>query len=130
MRVLIVDDHQAFRDALITTLRLVNEIQVVGEASDGATACQAAQDLSPDVILLDMAMPGMSGLEAMRSIQQTCPDISVVMLTAYAEPALEREAVAAGVAGFLAKGCGLQEILDALEVAVSPTRSRDADWGT
>lgn len=117
MRVMIVDDHSGFRRAVMTTLGLVHGMEIVGEASDGDTAVEAALTLAPDVILMDMSMPGLSGVDAMQLIHKARPDIRVVILTAHAEPALEREALAKGAAGFIAKGGGLQELVDGLNGA-------------
>jgi two-component system, NarL family, invasion response regulator UvrY len=114
VRVLVVDDHSGFRRALVATLTLVNGLQVVGEAGDGEAGCDAALALHPDVVLMDLSMPGISGVDSMRRIHRREPDIPVVILTAHADAALEREALGAGAAGFIAKGGGLQELVDSL----------------
>lgn len=114
MRVLVADDHTGFRHALITTLGLVNGLEVVGEASDGPEAVNLVASLAPDVVLMDLSMPGISGIEAMQEIHRTSPELPVFILTAHADPAIEREALARGAAGFIAKGGGLQELVDHL----------------
>lgn len=114
MRVLVADDHTGFRRALVTTLDLVNGVEVVGEASDGEAAVQQAVSAHPDIVLMDLSMPGISGVDAMRRIHRKAPDLPVVILTAHADPALEREAIGAGARGFIAKGGGLQELVDKL----------------
>ncbi len=119
VRVLVADDHAGFRRALVITLGLVNGTQIVGEAEDGEQAVELANGTEQDVVLMDLSMPGISGVEAMQRIHRTHPRIPVIILTAHADPALEREAIAAGAKGFIAKGGGLQELIDALESAVA-----------
>lgn len=120
VRVLVVDDHAGFRRALVATLRLVNGLEVVGEASEGESGADLALTAGPDVVLMDLSMPGISGVDAMRRIHRKEPGIPVIILTAHADQALEREAMAAGAAGFIAKGGGLQELVDALLETVQP----------
>lgn len=120
MRVLIVDDHIGFRHAVVTTLGMVNGLEVAGEASDGAEAIKQAASLLPDVVLMDLSMPGISGIEAMQQIHRTQPALPVIILTAHADPAIEREALARGASGFIAKGGGLQELVDHLKGVIDP----------
>ena len=125
MRVLVVDDHPAFRKALASALRLVGDIEVAGEASGGEDACIGAKELQPDVILMDLSMPDISGIEAMQRIHSSSPDLPVVILTAHADAGVERECYAAGARGFLAKGATLQEIVAALHGAVEGDLASD-----
>jgi two-component system invasion response regulator UvrY len=118
--VLVVDDHVGFRHALVATLKLVQGLQVVGEASDGEAGAELAQVTDPDVVLMDLSMPGISGVDAMRRIHRHKPALPVIILTAHADQALEREARAAGAVGFIAKGGGLQELVDTLIEVVQP----------
>ena len=118
--VLVVDDHAGFRRALVATLNLVDGLEVVGEASDGEAGADLATSGHPDVVLMDLSMPGISGVDAMRRIHRHQPDTPVIILTAHADQALEREAIAAGAAGFIAKGGGLQELVDAMIEVVQP----------
>lgn len=120
VRVLIVDDHIGFRHAVATTLGMVNGLEVAGEASDGAEAISQATALLPDVVLMDLSMPGISGIEAMQAIHRTQPELPVIILTAHADPAIEREALARGASGFIAKGGGLQELVDHLKGVIDP----------
>jgi len=117
MRVLVVDDHPAFRRALTSALRLVDDIEVAGEAGGGLAACEEAEVLAPDVIVMDLSMPDLSGIDAMRRIHELRPDLPVVILTAHADEGVEREAFEAGAKGFLAKGTGLQDLLVVLHEA-------------
>ncbi|HUF60032.1 MAG TPA: response regulator transcription factor [Actinomycetota bacterium] len=111
---LVVDDHPAFRKALASALQLVSDIEVAGEASGGEDACIGAKELQPDVVLMDLSMPDISGIEAMQRIHSSTPDLPVVILTAHADEGVERAARSAGASGFVAKGRGLQDILSAL----------------
>ncbi len=120
LRVLVVDDHPAFRRALTSALKMVGGIEVAGEAGGGIAATQQAHDLEPDVVLMDLSMPDLDGIDAMREIHKKKPDLPVVILTAHADPGVEKEARAAGASGFLAKGIGLEDLVIVLhEAAVS-----------
>ena len=120
LRVLVVDDHPAFRKALTSALRLVGDIEVAGEAGGGVAACEEAQELRPDVVLMDLSMPDLSGIDAMKKIHETQPDLPVVILTAHADEGVERAALEAGASGFLAKGTGLQDLVVVLHEATEP----------
>ena len=117
VRVLVVDDHPAFRKALTSALRLVDDIEVAGEAGGGIAACEGAAELRPDVVLMDLSMPDLDGIGAMKRIHESSPDMPVVILTAHADPGVEREAREAGASGFLAKGTGLQDLVIVLHEA-------------
>lgn len=124
MRVLVVDDHQAFRKALTSALRLVDDVEVAGEAAGGEDACIEAKELQPDVVLMDLSMPDLSGIEAMQRIHAMTPDLPVVILTAHADEGVERAARSAGASGFVAKGRGLQDILLVLQEATAADLDR------
>ncbi|MEA2520415.1 MAG: hypothetical protein QOI81_61 [Actinomycetota bacterium] len=117
VRVLVVDDHPAFRKALTSALRLVEDIEVAGEAGGGVAACEGAAALEPDVVLMDLSMPDLDGIGAMKRIHESKPDLPVVILTAHADPGVEREAREAGASGFLAKGTGLHDLVIVLHEA-------------
>ena len=126
VRVLVVDDHPAFRRALTSALKMVEGFEVAGEAGGGVAACEGADALDPDVVLMDLSMPDLSGTDAMRVIHESNPDLPVVILTAHADPGVEREARAAGASGFLAKGIGLDDLVIVLhEAAESSSQSVD-----
>ena len=120
VRVLVVDDHPAFRRALTSALRMVEGFEVAGEASGGVAACHQAESLDPDIVVMDLSMPDLSGIDAMRRIHRSRPALPVVILTAHADPGVEREARDAGASGFLAKGIGLEELIGALNQARRP----------
>ncbi len=120
VRVLVVDDHPAFRKALTSALSMVEGFEVAGEAGGGVAACEEADQLEPDVILMDLSMPDLSGIDAMKVIHESKPDLPVVILTAHADPGVEREAREAGASGFLAKGIGLDDLVIVLHDAAEP----------
>jgi DNA-binding NarL/FixJ family response regulator len=117
VRILVVDDHPAFRRALTSALRMIDDIEIVGEAGGGEAACREAELLAPDLVLMDLSMPDLSGIEAMRKIHERRPGLPVVILTAHADDGVEREARDAGASGFIAKGTSLQDLLHVLEGA-------------
>lgn len=120
MRVLIVDDHPAFRRALTSALGLVDDIEIAGEAGSGVAACEVADLLRPDVIVMDLSMPDLSGIDAMKRIHASWPEVPVIILTAHADEGVEREAIEAGARGFLPKGTGLQDLVGVIHDAVAP----------
>ena len=123
MRVLVVDDHPAFRRALSSALRMVKSIEVAGEAGGGVAATQQARALDPDLVIMDLSMPDLDGIAAMREIHQARPKLPIVILTAHADPGVEREAREAGASGFLAKGVSLEDLVIVLhEAADTPDR--------
>jgi DNA-binding NarL/FixJ family response regulator len=102
-RLLVVDDHQMLRTALIDLLVQAG-FEVVADAADGADAVALAKQLEPDVVLMDLRMPVMGGLDATRLIKDACPDIQVILLTAFESPALQQQAEEAGCFAYLVKG--------------------------
>jgi DNA-binding NarL/FixJ family response regulator len=103
IKVLLVDDHTVVREGVRTMLSGEPDIVVVGEASSGEEALQKAQELEPHVVLMDIRMPGMSGIEATRRIKAVSPTTSVIMLTMYDSDMYVVEAIQAGAAGYLTK---------------------------
>jgi DNA-binding NarL/FixJ family response regulator len=124
VRVLVVDDHPAFRKALTSALRLVGDIEVAGEAGGGVAACEEVVNLEPDVVLMDLSMPDLSGIDAMKRIHETQPDLPIVILTAHADDGVERDAREAGASGFLAKGTALQDLVIVLHEAAGDESAR------
>ena len=121
MRVLVVDDHPAFRQALTSALEMVDEIEVAGEAGGGIAACREAEDIDPDVVLMDLSMPDLSGFDAMERMHERRPFLPVVILTADADPEVEAEARRSGASGFVAKGTRLDDIVIVLQEAAERT---------
>ena len=116
IRVLLADDHSIMRQGLNSMLEKSEEFEVVGQAKDGTEAVQAASELVPDVVVMDVMMPNMNGVEACRKIMESQPDTRVLMLTASTEEDAVIEAVAAGATGYLQKISGKDELLAALKL--------------
>lgn len=111
IRILIVDDHAEFRQGLRAMLQSAPEVNVVGEAEDGAQAVDAALALQPDIILMDLQMPKLNGIDATRQIVYTSPHIGVIMLTMYDDDDSVFAAMRAGARGYLLKGALKAEVL-------------------
>ena len=114
IRVLIVDDHAVVRQGLRTFLDLQEEIEVVGEAEDGAAAVERAAALSPDVTLMDLVMPGVDGVEATRQIRAANPDSKVIVLTSFAEDDKVFPSIKAGAIGYLLKNVSPPDLAKAI----------------
>lgn len=117
VRVVVADDHPVVRDGLAVLLGLQPGIVVVGQAADGEEAVSVVLDARPDVVLIDLRMPLLSGVGAMRRIRAVDPGIRFVVLTTYVDDAEVTEAFRAGALGFLTKDAGRQEICEALVAA-------------
>ncbi len=114
IRVLVVDDHALFRRGLQMVLEGEDDIEVVGEAGDGAEAIEKAEDTAPDVVLMDVRMPKRSGIEATRVIKDTIPSAKILMLTISDEEADLYEAIKAGASGYLLKVMSIDEVAGAV----------------
>lgn len=117
IRVLLVDDHHVVRQGLVMFLGLDPELQVVGEAADGAQAVQLADQVMPDVILMDLLMPVMDGLTAIQKIKQAHPEIEIIALTSVLEDDKVYKAVHAGAMGYLLKDTRADELAKAIKAA-------------
>ncbi|MDF0546477.1 response regulator transcription factor [Sphingobium sp. H39-3-25] len=111
---LIVDDHPMVRDGIIGMLERQDDLSVVGEAADGAQAVELFRERSPDVTLMDLQMPGMSGVEAIAAIRVLAPSARILVLTTFPGDALAVRAMRAGAAGYLLKNCIRHELVDAI----------------
>lgn len=118
IRVLLADDHPVVRRGLAALLGTLDEFEVVGEAEYGEAAVREAQLTNPDVVLMDVRMPGMDGVEATRRIRTAAPDVAILMLTMYDEDATVFTAMQAGAQGYLLKGAEQDEIADAIKAVV------------
>ncbi|MCP3145191.1 response regulator [Pyxidicoccus xibeiensis] len=114
IRLVLADDHALVRQGLRSLLDLTPDLRVVGEAADGEEALRKVAELDPDVVLMDVRMPRMTGLEALRALRARDPGRRVVLLTTFDEDAAIIEALRAGVQGFLLKDVSMEELADAI----------------
>ena len=117
IRVLIVDDHEIVREGLQTLLTEESDIEVIGGARDGAEGVRAAAALRPQVVLMDLAMPGMDGIEAIRQVRAACAECRVLVLTSFVDDRRVLEAIQAGATGYLMKDVLKPDLLDAIRAA-------------
>ena len=118
IRVVLADDHTLLREGLRRSLEETG-IAVVAEAADGQEAVLLAQAHQPDVVLMDVSMPGLGGVDATRTIRSKFPEVEVVILTMHADHAVIAEAVRAGAAGYLVKDCTTDDIVDMLHAVAA-----------
>lgn len=114
IRVLLVDDHTILRVGLRSFLGYYDDIQVVGEASDGAAAVALVKELQPDVVLMDIAMPGVNGIQATRLIREQYPETKVLILSQYKDPQYVLPLLRAGASGYILKDALGTDLLNAL----------------
>jgi len=117
IRVLIADDHAVLREGLRSFLELQDGIEIVGDAADGAEAVELAERLRPAVVLMDLVMPKLDGVEAMRALRERVPETRVIILTSYIDDERLLPAIRAGAAGYLLKNAEPQELARAIRTA-------------
>lgn len=116
IKVLLVDDHRLVREGLSSLLAAYDDIKVIGEAADGRKAVRMAESLKPDVIVMDIAMEGLNGIEATKQIVDSCPNCRVVILSMHATSEYIHNAFRAGATGYLLKESAGQEVVEAITV--------------
>lgn len=128
IRVMIVDDHLVVRSGLATFLLTCDDMELVGEAADGEQALRLCIQAKPDVILMDLVMPGMDGATATQRIRAECPDIQVIILTSFKDQELVQGALKAGAIGYLLKDATAEELANAVREAYAgrPTLAPEA----
>ena len=114
-RVLVVDDHPLVREGLIAVIRARGGLVVVGEATDGAEALTLCVELLPDVVVMDLNMPGINGVDATRQLVASCPGTAVLVLTMFEDDDSIFAAIVAGARGYLLKGASQESVADAIE---------------
>jgi two-component system response regulator NreC len=119
IRVLVVDDHTIVKDGLCALLKEQAAVEVIGDAADGRTAVRLAEELAPDVILMDVALPELNGIEATRQIVQRKPQVRVLALSMYADGTYVSEMLKAGASGYLLKDCDFEELSRAIRTVVA-----------
>ena len=119
LRVLLADDHMVVREGLKALIDAQPDLEVVGEAADGDAACRKAADLRPDVVVMDVSMPGLSGVEATERLKHAQPDVRVLALTVYEDTGHLRRMLQAGASGYILKLATGDELVRALRVIAS-----------
>lgn len=114
IRLLVVDDHELVRIGLRHVLAGYPAIHIAGEAGDGETAIRLNRELKPDVVLLDVSLPGLSGFEVTTRLKQACPGLGIIILTVHEEAPYPAQLLAAGASGYLTKGCPATELVQAI----------------
>ena len=120
--VLIVDDHEQWRRYVVLTLGIKQEIEIVGEAADGITAIQKAKEHQPDLVILDMGLPDLSGIEVARQISLLSPKTKIVFLTMHDSPEVIAAALSTGANGYVLKSRAGSDLLPAIEAALAGNR--------
>jgi len=128
IRVLLVDDHAVVRSGLSAFLLAYEDLELVGEASGGEQAVLLCERARPDVVLMDLVMPGMDGAQATQAIRERCPHIQVIALTSFKDQELVQSALKAGAIGYLLKDVTADELADAIRAAAAgkPTLAPEA----
>ena len=119
IKILITDDHDIVRDGLRLILETEEQFQIIGEACNGEEACRFAKELAPNVILLDLRMPVMDGITALKIIHRDYPDIAVVILTTYNEDELMRQGLQEGALGYLLKDTDRATLINTIRTAAN-----------
>ncbi|MGE6191436.1 response regulator transcription factor GacA [Stutzerimonas stutzeri] len=122
IRVLVVDDHDLVRTGISRMLADISGLQVIGQADSGEDAIRKARELKPDVVLMDVKMPGIGGLEATRKLLRSYPDLKVIAVTICEEDPFPTRLLQAGAAGYLTKGAGLEEMVQAIRMVFGGQR--------
>ncbi|MBI5057833.1 MAG: response regulator transcription factor [Nitrospirae bacterium] len=117
-RILLVDDHKILRDGIRSLLKEYQDMQVVGEAADGRTALQLVKELSPDIVIMDISMPDLNGIDATRKIIADHPGVKVMALSMHYDKHFVSEIFKAGASGYLLKECAFDEMAQAIRVVM------------
>lgn len=118
IRILLADDHAILRAGLRSLLMPESDLDIVGEAGDGAQALQLAMQLRPDLVIMDISMPGVGGIEALEQLQKRLPETKVLMLTLHEDESFLRKAIQAGAAGYVTKRAVESELTNAIQTVI------------
>ncbi len=127
LKILLVDDHPIVREGLKTLILTQPDMEVIGEASDGQEACQQASLLQPDLVIMDISMPGLSGTQATERLCRECPKVKVLVLTIHEDKGYIRQLLAAGAAGYVLKRAAGEELIHAIRVVSAGRTYLDPD---
>jgi two-component system response regulator NreC len=119
LRIFLADDHAVLRDGLKALVNAQADMEVVGEADNGRTACQKAKELLPDVVVMDISMPEMNGAQATKRLKEVCPQIKVLALTAHEDKGYLRHLIETGASGFVLKRAATLELIQAIRVVAA-----------
>jgi len=115
IRIILADDHAVIREGLAGSLNQQKNIEVIGQASDGLTTVEMVKELSPDLIIMDIGMPDLNGIDATRQIKRDCPNVKIIGLSMHSGKKFVTEMFKAGAKGYLPKDCEFDELIDAIE---------------
>ena len=115
MKILIADDHGIIRDGLKSLINMQSDMEVVGEAEDGRVAVQLTKEVSPDIVIMDVSMPNLNGVEAVREILRHKPDTKIIILSMHTDKYIVKESLEAGASGYVLKSYLFDELLKALD---------------
>ena len=115
IRVLVVDDHEIARKGIRSVLKSNPEIEIVGEVADGQIALKSAETLAPDIVLLDISLPGVSGIDVAKQLKRVCPRCQTIFVTQHDSLAVAKEALKTGAPGYVVKSDAGLELLPAIE---------------
>jgi DNA-binding NarL/FixJ family response regulator len=119
LRVFLADDHAVVREGLKAMINTQSGIKVIGEAADGLTACEQVMELKPDVVVMDVSMPGLTGSQATERLKKECPSVKVLALTVHEDKGYIRQLLAAGAAGYVLKRAAPEELVHAIRVVAA-----------
>ena len=119
LRIYLADDHAVVRAGLKALIDAQPQLEVIGEAGDGRTACQQIQELQPDVVVMDVSMPGITGAQATAQLKQTCPNVKVLALTVHEDKGYLRLLLEAGASGYVLKRAAAEELIHAIRLVAA-----------